>query len=694
MGGFRTDQVLQIKMRKTDGKFPPKDLQNGGKIEDGVLLEELQNGGKMEDGDVSEEDYQRGTWSHKLDFLLSVIGYSVGVSNIWRFPYLCIRNGGGAFLIPFFFFLIFCGIPLYFLELCLGQFSGVSSIFVWKLCPLFKGLGFLMVIVSALMSWYYITVIVWVLYYLVNSFFDPLPWSVCTESWNTEYCIESRAKAAGNVTIAAANSSFYNITGMTRSGFQNGTFTTSATTQSELQNTSPVLTNSALANVTITGTGYSIQDIIKDSPTAAKEFWQRRVLRISSGFDNPGSVEPHLIIGSLVAWVLVFFCLMKGVKSVGKVVYVTAVLPYILLTVFLIRGLMLEGSVDGIMYYLTPDFSRLSDFQVWLEAGIQVFYSLGPAWGGLITMSSYNKFNNNCFRDAIIGSLADGLTSFYAGFVIFTVLGHLAVVTGLKISDMADSGPGLALVVYPEAMLSLPFPHLWAVLFFLMLLTLGIDSQFGTFETVSSGLVDAFPQYFGGRKTLLTAGLCAIMFILGLPFTTSGGMYYFQIVDWYAASLCVTLTSFLECVIVGWIYGADRFSKDVKMMLGMEVNVVIRVCWCIITPLVMLAAFIITLTNYQPPTYEGYEYPIHARVIGFLLSLIPLVPLPVTAIYYFSKTNGTCLQRLRKLTQPSADWGPHLNKYKREYQENLQNTPDEAPLLLTAKRNLLGNLVR
>ncbi|XP_078338349.1 sodium- and chloride-dependent glycine transporter 1-like [Crassostrea virginica] len=659
MGGIRTDQLLRFKMGRTNGKARSHTM-------------EMQDNGRSdaESESSSEEDYHRGTWSHKLDFLLSVIGYSVGVSNIWRFPYLCIRNGGGAFLIPFFFFLIFCGIPLYFLELCLGQFSGVSSIFVWKLCPLFKGLGFLMVTVSAMMSWYYITVIVWVLYYLVSSFYDPLPWSQCTQSWNTDHCIESRLQAAKNV--SRVTNSLLN-----------------STVSSLYFNSSTVPNITYLANETKP----ILISKLEDSPTAAKEFWQQRVLRISKGFDDVGSIQPHLIIGLFVAWVLVFLCLMKGVKSVGKVVYVTAILPYILLTTFLIRGLMLEGSVDGILYYLSPDFSRLTDFQVWLEAGIQVFYSLGPAWGGLITMSSYNKFNNNCFRDAIIGSLADGLTSFYAGFVIFAVLGHLATVTGLKISDMADSGPGLALVVYPEAMLTLPFPHLWAVLFFLMLLTLGIDSQFGTFETVSSGLADAFPQYFKGRKTLLTAVLCLILFVLGLPFTTNGGMYYFQIVDWYAASLCVTLTSFLECIIVGWIYGAERFSRDVKLMLGTEVNVVIRFCWCIITPLVMLAAFILTLTNYQPPTYEGYAYPIHARVIGFLLSLIPLVPLLVTAVYYLMKTDGTFLQRLKTLTQPSSDWGPHVNKYKKEYQEIQQNSPDEAPLL-TAKRNLLGNLVR
>ncbi|KAK3086069.1 hypothetical protein FSP39_013029 [Pinctada imbricata] len=625
------------------------------------------------------EDYQRGTWSRKTDFILSVVGYSVGVSNIWRFPYLCMKNGGGAFLIPFFFFLIFCGIPLFFLELCIGQFSGVSSIFVWRICPLFQGLGYLMVIVSFLMSWYYITVLVWVLYFLYNSFFSPLPWSVCTNDWNTIYCIKTRQKINGNL-------SDYNgtVAALTTNGTISGTWNQTADLNSW---------NASWSGLAVNQT--TTESMINHSQlrTAAKEFWQYEVLRLSGGLDEPGSIQLHLFICLLLAWILVFFCLMKGVKSVGKVVYITAVLPYILLTTFLIRGLMLPGSLDGIKYYLIPDWAKLLDYQVWLEAGIQVFYSLGPAWGGLITMSSYNKFHNNCLRDALVGSLADGLTSFYAGFVIFAVLGYMAEEAGLTIKEVADSGPGLALVAYPEAITKLPYPQVWAVMFFLMLLTLGIDSQFGTFETVSSGLVDAFPKQLGKRKVLLTAMLCTAMFIIGLPFTTNGGMYLFQLVDWYAASLCVLITCFLECIIVGWIYGAERFSRDVELMLGRPVWLIFRICWCIITPLVMLVAFIITLTQYQPPTYEDYTYPGFARALGVILSFIPLIPLPVTMVYLLVKTEGSLWERLRLLTAPSPDWGPHINKYKKSYHSE-KNCLDTQPFLIQAQHNILGSWVK
>ena len=82
---------------------------------------------------------ERGQWGGRFEFLLAIIGYTVGVGSIWRFPIICAKNGGGAFLIPFVFFLVTCGGPLYYLEVCLGQFSGKSAVLAFELCPLFKG---------------------------------------------------------------------------------------------------------------------------------------------------------------------------------------------------------------------------------------------------------------------------------------------------------------------------------------------------------------------------------------------------------------------------------------------------------------------------------------------------------------------------------------------------------------------------
>lgn len=85
-------------------------------------------------------EHERETWSQKTEFLLAVIGFAVDLGNVWRFPYICYQNGGGAFLIPYCIMLIFGGLPLFYMELALGQFHRCGCLTIWKrICPALKG---------------------------------------------------------------------------------------------------------------------------------------------------------------------------------------------------------------------------------------------------------------------------------------------------------------------------------------------------------------------------------------------------------------------------------------------------------------------------------------------------------------------------------------------------------------------------
>ena len=111
-----------------------------GQGNDGVLSEKS----AKDDGDVEvDESFEREKWSKKVEFFLSAIGYAVGLGNVWRFPYLAFKHGGGAFLIPYILMLIICGMPLFFMELALGQHISLGPVSSWAaICPIAKGMLF------------------------------------------------------------------------------------------------------------------------------------------------------------------------------------------------------------------------------------------------------------------------------------------------------------------------------------------------------------------------------------------------------------------------------------------------------------------------------------------------------------------------------------------------------------------------
>ena len=135
---------------------------------------------------------ERQSWGNKIEFLLSMVGYAVGLGNIWRFPYLCYKNGGGAFLIPYIICLFLCGLPIFFFEVALGQFCSQGPIKAFNGVPIIKGLGYTMVVVSVLIGCYYNVIITYTLRYLIDSIISlkngVLPWSGTVDRYYHNIC--------------------------------------------------------------------------------------------------------------------------------------------------------------------------------------------------------------------------------------------------------------------------------------------------------------------------------------------------------------------------------------------------------------------------------------------------------------------------------------------------------------------------
>uniref|UniRef100_A0A803SPU7 Transporter n=1 Tax=Anolis carolinensis TaxID=28377 RepID=A0A803SPU7_ANOCA len=563
-----------------------------------------------------DENLKRGNWGNQIEFILTSVGYAVGLGNVWRFPYLCYRNGGGAFMFPYFIMLVFCGIPLFFMELSFGQFASQGCLGVWRISPMFKGIGYGMMVVSTYIGIYYNVVICIAFYYFFSSMTRVLPWTYCNNPWNTADCTGVLDVTNGSTASPVNFTQIFNQT---------------------LKRTSP-----------------------------SEEYWRRYVLKLSDDIGNLGEVRLPLLGCLGVSWIVVFLCLFKGVKSSGKVVYFTATFPYVVLTILFVRGITLEGAVTGIMYYLTPQWDKILNAKVWGDAASQIFYSLGCAWGGLITMASYNKFHNNCYRDSIIISITNCATSVYAGFVIFSILGFMANHLGVDVSKVADHGPGLAFVAYPEALTLLPISPLWSVLFFFMLILLGLGTQFCLLETLVTAVVDEVGNdWIIRRKTFVTLAVAVVGFLLGVPLTTQAGIYWLLLMDNYAASFSLVVISCIMCVAIMYVYGHRNYFKDIEMMLGFPPPLFFQICWRFISPVIIFFILVFTVIQYRPISYNAYVYPTWAITIGFLMALSSVICIPIYAVFCIMRSEGdSLLQRLKNATRPSREWGPALLEHR------------------------------
>ncbi|OWF52218.1 sodium-dependent serotonin transporter-like [Mizuhopecten yessoensis] len=573
-----------------------------------------------------ETEPERETWGKKIDFLLSVVGFAVDLGNVWRFPYICYKNGGGAFMIPYVVMLLFGGLPLFYMELALGQYQRCGCLTVWdRICPAFKGIGLAICVIATYVAWYYNTIIAWAVFYFFSAWRAEVPWRTCNNPWNNnETCTIYERLLMGNTTKLYSNAS----------NMANLTTTTMAAS------TGPA--------------------IIRKSPT--EEFFEYEVLGLqhASGLEDVGGVNWILCLCLLGVFVLVYFAMWKGVKSSGKAVWVTATMPYVVLLILLVRGCMLEGADRGIFYYIRPVWSKLGDKSIWISAAAQVFFSLGPGFGVLLALSSYNKLNNNCYKDALITSGINCATSFLAGFAVFSVLGHMSFVQDRPVEDVARDDVGLIFIVYPEAISSLNFSTFWALLFFFMLITLGLDTTFGGLESLCTGILDEYVVLRKNRKLFVLA-LMAYCFIGALATTTYGGIYVVQLLDSFGAPIAIIFVVFLEAVAVSWIYGVNRFCDDIESMLGFRPGIYWRVCWSIISPFFLLILFILSLIDPMPPQYGSYDFPQWSFILGWIIVCSSLICIPGYMIYKFFRTPGSIRQRILVMFTPT-DVPSHARK--------------------------------
>ena len=445
---------------------------------------------------------------------MAAVGSAIGLGNVWRFPYVCYENGGGAFLIPYFVALFTAGIPLMVLEFSVGHWARKSPPEAFKkIGKKWEWAGWWTVLIPFTVAAYYVVVMAWCFSYMVYS--ADLRWGL-----------------------------------------------------------------------------------------HAEQFFLKNFLGVTSNPLILGDIRIPVFLGLIAIWVCIFLILYKGVKRIGKVVALTVPIPTFLLIILTIRGLTLPGSIEGISYYLTPNFSQLLDANVWLAAYAQVFFSLGLAQGIMITYASYLKRKSDITNNAIITSLADAGTSFLAGFTVFSVVGYLSASQGISIENLGIAGPYLIFVTYPTAISLLPVAALFGFILYIALLTFGIDSAFSMIEPIISGINGKWKI----TKAKATAIMCTFGFFASLIFTTGSGLYWLEILDHFIANFGLVTIGLLECLILGWGFNLHRFrehaNKTSDIIIGRWWDVLIKFVIPIILVILLVASMLDNIIN----PYMGYPW--------------------------------------------------------------------------------------
>lgn len=601
--------------------------------DDGTEAVEPRADGAEAEHQAASEPPSRAGWNSKVEYFLAQVGFSVGLGNVWRFPYLCHQNGGGAFLLLYVVLMLLVGIPLFFLELAAGQDIRQGSIGVWKyISPRLAGIGYSSCVVCFFVALYYNVILAWSLFYLGNSFQYPLPWEQCPEQGNA---------TVGECEKSSPTSYFWyrSALNITDSIDEVGSF-------------NPYIVGCLLAAWIIVCLGMfkGIKSSVKVMYFSSIFPYVVLVCFLIRGLMLDGASEgiSYMFYPKLGIWAdiqvwrqaatQVFFALGLGFGSiiayssynpknnnchrdaftVSFINFLTSVLAT--LVVFAVLGFrakkkalacvarnlmeLLQWHADGLVpldrmpvfNHSDPDSLGLEDYRTWFDQQ----------------------------KNLLPGNLTScGLEE--------------EMKTGVE-------GTGLAFIAFTEAMTLLPGSPFWSALFFLMLLNLGLSTMFGTMEGILAPLRDRFKSV-AKNKTKLTVAACVVGFLIGLLFTQRCGNYFVMMFDDYSATLPLIIVVVFETFSVSWLYGADRFLDDIEAMLGWRPSVVYKYLWkyvCLLAMLGLLAATTISMFM-KTPTYKSWNqekasenelpYPGWALAVLALLIVFAMLPVPVGFVY-------------------------------------------------------------
>lgn len=372
----------------------------------------------------------------------------------------------------------------------------------------------------------------------------------------------------------------------------------------------------------MTGTDTAIED--------ASNLWMQLTGATggTSFLGDGGNIPILMVICLAIAWIAIYVCIKDGASSVSKVVKYTVFIPVLLLLVLAIRGFTMENTGAAMSALFVPKWEAMADPGLWVDAVGQAFYSLSVMMAIMLAYGSFLDKKSNIVEDAVIIAISDFLISVLAGIVLFTTMYGC----GMTTDDMSASGISTAFMIYPMAIVKLSnlgwLNAIFGFVFYMMLITLAIDSAFSIVEGISASISDKF----GISKKKTTKAIVLAAAAISVVYITGAGLGWLDIVDNWTNQYLLIIVGVMECILVGWFFKPGKVlaeinknTKKLKMPKWWFYSSVM-----VIAPVALAALCIWNLVLLFTPEAEGGfgglygGYPVYANVIAWIVAFLAL----------------------------------------------------------------------
>lgn len=424
----------------------------------------------MNGGNDGKVEVAKTTFSGKLTTVLVAAGCSVGLGNIWRFPYVAGENGGGAFVLLYLACIVIIGLPVMLSEFAVGRSTQMSAVGAYK--QLDRGAG----------RWK------WLGYNGVFAAFVVMGFYFVVAGWTAEYFVFSATGELAKYTSVESYSRLF-----------------------------------------------------------------------SSFVSNPWRPLIFTWIFIAMSHAIIHLGVEKGLERVSKLLMP---LLFMILIILSVNSLLMPGSWEGVKFFISPDFSKITP-QVVLQAVGQAFFSLSVGLGALVAYGSYIPQGANLRTTALQVTLLDTSVAIIAGLIIFPAC--------FSVGISPASGPALVFETLPAIFNTLPFSSLWATIFFLLLIIAALTSTMSLHEVTTVYFIEEWgiSRKNGAILTSIIVGALGTVASLSMGVWsgfTIAGMNLFNLFDYVTANIMLPLGGLLTCIFVG--YRMDRKIVESQITNG------------------------------------------------------------------------------------------------------------------------------